>query len=230
MNKQLLTLALGMLCGTSAFAQVEFVDAKGEIIPNGSTVIRNEIEKPVPALELYQINSGISVKNTSSSPVSVKSQINSTDLPFGQVALCFPGECWINLGNFTGPYPTHQPSQNNLAANGPWTSKEGLIAADKTESLQSEWKLNSLGQTTFDAARDKGSVTVTYSLLVKDNAVTTITVIYTTDQNATSISDATANATAKAFYNAAGQKVAAGTKGVNIVKCSDGSIKKVIVK
>lgn len=232
MNKQLLTLTLGMLCGASAFAQVEFVDAKGEIIPSGSTVIRNEIEKPVPVLEMYQINSGISVKNTSSSEVSVQSQINATDLPFGQVALCFPGSCWVNIGNFTGPYPTHKPTQSNLSADGPWTSTADKIAAGSTKSLESEWKLNSLGLSTFNKDTDKGSVTVTYSLLVGGNAVTTIKVIYTTDQNtATGITDAAANAaTAVSYYNAAGQKCTSASNGISIVKYSDGSTRKVINK
>ena len=232
MNKQLLTLPLGMLCGASAFAQVEFVDAEGKVIPNGSTVIRNEIEKPVPVLEMYQINSGISVQNTSSAAVSVQSQINTTDLPFGQVALCFPGECWVNIGNFTGPYPTHKPTQSNLSADGPWTSAAATIAAGSTSSLQSEWKLNSLGLSSFNKDTDKGSVTVTYSLLVGGNAVTTIKVIYTTDQNAaTGISDAAANAaTTVGYYNAAGQKCTSASNGITIVKYSDGSTRKVINK
>lgn len=236
MNKQLLTMTIGMLCGASAFAQVEFVDAEGKVIPNGSTVIRNEIEKPVPVLEMYQINSGISVQNTSSAAVSVQSQINTTDLPFGQVALCFPGECWVNIGNFIGKdeyaYPTHKPTQSNLSADGPWTSAAATIAAGSTSSLQSEWKLNSLGLSSFNKDTDKGSVTVTYSLLVGGNAVTTIKVIYTTDQNAaTGISDAAANAaTTVGYYNAAGQKCTSASNGITIVKYSDGSTRKVINK
>lgn len=236
MNKQLLTMTIGMLCGASAFAQVEFVDAKGEIIPNGSTVIRNEIETPVdiPGLgSKNQIASGISAKNTSSAPVTVQTQMNSTDLPFGQISLCFPNSCWISLGNFTGPYPTHKPATNGLSADGPWTSPtSSSIKAGEKISLQTEWLLNSLGKTTFNKDTDKGSVTVTYSLLVGGNAVTTIKVIYTTDQNAaTGISDAAANAaTAVGYYNAAGQKCTSASNGITIVKYSDGSTRKVINK
>lgn len=230
MNKHLLTLSFGLLCGASAFAQVEFVDSKGNIIPDGSTVVRNEIEKPVPVLEMYQINSGISVKNTSSAAVSVKSQINSTDIPFGQVALCFPGSCWINIGDFTGSYPTHKPTQANLSADGPWTSNESPVAAGSVTSIQSEWKLNNLGQTTFNKDTDKGSCTVTYSLLVNNKAVTTINVIYTTDPNALTDINGTAadNATVTSYYNAAGQKTTSAAKGISIVRLSDGSTKKVI--
>ena len=232
MKKHLLTVAMGLLMGTSAFAQVEFVDADGNVIPNGSTVTRNEIEKLVPVLEMYQINSGISVKNTSSSSVSVKSQLEVTDLPFGQLALCFPGTCWVNVGDFTGSYPTHKPVQSTLAADGPWTSKEGTLGAGKLESLQSEWKLNSLGLTTYDPDKNKGAFTATYSLLVNDAVVSTIKVLYTTDKDATGIAGvkADANKTVVATYNAAGQQVAPGTKGLNIVKYSDGTTKKVVVK
>lgn len=232
MNKQLLTLTLGMLCGASAFAQVEFVDAEGKTIPSGSTVIRNTIEQPVPVLEWYQIGSGISVKNTSSAAVSVQSQINTTDIPFGQLALCFPGTCWVNIGDFIGTYPTHKPTQLNLSADGPWTSAATSIAAGSTTSLQSEWKLNNFGQTTFNKDTDKGSVTVTYSLLVNSKTVTTINVIYTTDQDAATGIDGTAanNTTATSCYNVAGQKCTSASNGISIVKYSDGSTRKVIKK
>lgn len=240
MKKHLLTMAMGLLMGTSAFAQVEFVDADGNVIPNGTTVVRNEVEKPLLFLEKYQISSGVWVKNTSGASLKVKSQLNSEDLPFGQLPLCFPGTCWINLGDFTGSYPTHKPTQKSLAADGPWTSSEGIIGTgvDKdgkdlsVQSLQSEWLLNSPGLTTYDPATNKGSFTATYSLLVGDEVVSTIKVLYTTDKDATGIvgvkSDA--NKTVVATYNTAGQQVAAGTKGLNIVKYSDGSTKKIIVK
>lgn len=234
MKKHLLSMALGLMMSAGAFAQVEFVDAGGNVIPNGSTVVRNQIEKPVPVLEMYQINSGISVKNTSSSAVSVKSQLDSEDLPFGQLGLCFPGSCWINLGDFKGSYPTHKPVQANLAADGPWTSSEGTLGAGKTESLQTEWKLNSLGLSTFDPSKDNGSFTATYSLLVGGKTVSTIKVLYSTDPKASTgiagVKTEVDNKTVVATYNAAGLKVAPGTKGLNIVKYSDGSSKKIVVK
>lgn len=234
MKKHLLTMALGLLMSASAFAQVEFVDAAGNVIPDGSTVVRNEIEKPMPVLDMYQIPSGISAKNTSSSAVSVKSQVDVTDLPFGSFSLCFPGSCWITVGTYTGTYPTHQPTQKNLEADGPWTSSTSeSIPAGSTKSLSTEWKLNSLGMTTFDPAKDKGSFTATYSLLVDDQKVSTIKVLYTTDPDATGIAGVTVNNGDKkvvATYNAAGQEVSASHKGLAIVKYSDGSTRKVVIK
>ena len=245
MKKHLLTLALGLMMGSSAFAQVEFVDAQGNIIPDGSTVVRNEIEKPVPVLEMYQINSGISVKNTSSAAVSnITTQLDVTDLPFGALPLCFPETCWITIGNFTGDYPTHKPSGNGLAADGPWTSPAaGSLAAPGTKdgngnpldimSLQTEWKLNSLGQSTFDKDKDKGEFTATYSVLVNGKTVSTIKVLYTTDQNATGIANIKNDAASQkevGRYTINGQKLAQGAKCLAIVKYADGSAKKVVVK
>lgn len=235
MKKHLLTLALGLMMGSSAFAQVEFVDAQGNIIPDGSTVVRNEIEKPVPVLEMYQINSGISVKNTSSATVSnITTQMDVTDLPFGAVSLCFPNSCWITIGNFTGTYPTHQPDGNGLAADGPWTSPSAAsLTAGATQTLQTEWKLNSLGLSTFDKDKDKGEFTATYSLLVGGKAVSTIKVLYTTDQNATGIANIKNDAAGKkevGRYTINGQKMAQDAKGLAIVKYADGSAKKVVVK
>lgn len=234
MKKHLLTLALGLLMSTGAFAQVEFVDADGNVIPDGSTVVRNTIETPLdlPFGKNQQINSGISAKNTSSAAVSVKCQMDVTDLPFGQVALCFPGSCWINVGDLTGTYPTHKPVQTTLAADGPWTSPtSGSLAAGASELLQTEWVISRLQVVQWDGTI--GGFTATYSLLVNDQKVSTIKVYYTTDQNASGIDGVKANDAKKtivARYNAAGQQVSVSHKGLTLVKYSDGTTKKMVVK
>jgi len=237
MKKHLLTVALGLLMGTSAFAQVEFVDdATGKIVPDGSTIVRNTIDiqkHPTDGIVLVeQISSGLSAKNTSAATVQVASQVDVTDLPFGQFALCFPGSCWINVGNWKGTYPTHKPIQPNLSADGPWTSStSGSLGAGKTQSLESEWKISSFGNATWDGSI--GSFTATYSLLVNNAVVSTVKVLYTTDQKSTGIAGVYTESESKtvvATYNAAGQQVATGSKGLHIVKYSDGSTKKVVVK
>lgn len=236
MKKHLLTMALCLLMGSSAFAQVEFVDdVTGEIIPNGTTIVRNTIETPleIPGVgKNQQISSGLSAKNISSATVNVKSKLDVTDLPFGQLALCFPGDCWVNVGEYKGSYPTHKPVQSNLSADGPWTSPNaGSLGAGTSKSLQSEWVISNMGNCTWDGSI--GSFTATYSLLVNNAVVSTIKVLYTTDQNATGITDVKANSISKkvvATYNAAGQRVAPDTKGLNIVKYSDGTTKKVVIK
>lgn len=235
MKKHLLSIALCLFVGTSAFAQVEFVDdATGEVIPNGSTVVKNIIDTPLvlPVGKNQQISSGLSVKNTSSATVSVQSQLDVTDLPFGQLTLCFPDACWINVGAYKGSYPTHKPVQTNLSADGPWTSpKAGNLGAGVKEPLKSEWIISNIGNCTWDGSI--GSFTATYSLLVNNAVVSTVKVLYSTDSNTAGISgiktDAT-NKTVVATYNAAGQQIVPGTKGLTIVKYSDGSSKKVVVK
>lgn len=235
MKKHLLTLALGLMMGSSAFAQVEFVDAQGNVIPDGSTVVRNEIETPVdiPVLgKKQQISSGISVKNTTSAAISnITTQLNTTDLPFGQLALCFPNSCWINVGDYVGTYPTHKPTQVTLSEDGPWTSPQaGSLAANETHTLQTEWYLNNLGVTTFDG--QKGEFTATYSVLVNGKITSTIHVLYSTDPEAsTGISGIQMGAAGKQVvgrYSLNGQKVAEDTKGLVIEKYSDGSAKKVV--
>ena len=236
MKKHLLSMALGLFVGTSAFAQVEFVDdVTKEIIPNGSTIVRNVIDTPfeLPGVgKNQQISSGLSAKNTSSATVSVKSQLNVTDIPFGQLALCFPGDCWVNVGNYKGTYPTHKPVQNNLSADGPWTSPNaGSLGAGASKSLESEWVISNMGNCTWDGSI--GSFTATYTLIADGKECSTVKVLYTTDPNATGISGIksdTANKAVIGTYNAAGQQVAPGTKGLNIVKYSDGSSKKVVIK
>lgn len=237
MKKHLLTVALGLLMGTSAFAQVEFVDdATGKVVPDGSTIVRNTIETTkVPNTEmivLQEIKSGLSAKNTSAVTVQVNSQVDVTDLPFGQFALCFPGSCWINVPDWKATYPTHKPIQPNLSADGPWTSStSGSLGAGKSQSLESEWKISSIGNATWDGS--VGSFTATYSLLVNNSVVSTVKVLYTTDQKSTGIAGVYTESDSKtvaATYNTAGQQVATGSKGLHIVKYSDGSTKKVVVK
>lgn len=235
MNKKLLTIALGMLCGTSAFAQVEFVDANGTVIPNGSTVIRNEIETAleIPNLGKKQIiHSNISIKNTSVSEVSnIKTQLNVTDLPFGQTALCCPANCWITIGDFKVSYPTHKPVTSNLSEDGPWTSPSATkLGSGMKEDLKAEWVLSEIGSTQYNG--EIGEFTATYSILVNGQTASTINVKYTTDPNATSIAGTAAGSakTAEAYYNAAGQMVNSVSKGVYIVKYTDGTTKKVIIK
>lgn len=48
--------------------------------------------------------------------------------------------------------------------------------------------------------------------------------------NPTAVTSVNANATVSAIYNAAGARVSAAQKGMNIIKYSDGSVKKVLVK
>lgn len=235
MKKHLFAMALGLFMSTGAFAQVEFVDADGKIIPNGTTIVKNTIETPleIPGVgKNQQISSGLSAKNTSSATVSVKSQLDVTDLPFGQLALCFPGDCWVNVGAYKGAYPTHKPVQSNLSADGPWTSPNaGSLGAGASKSLQSEWVISNMGNCTWDGSI--GSFTATYSLLVDNAVVSTIKVLYTTDQEVTGITGVksdVANKVVVATYNVAGQQVISETKGLNIVKYSDGSTKKVMVK
>ena len=235
MKKHLLTMALGLLMSASAFAQVEFVDADGKVIPDGSTVVRNEIETPlnIPGVgKNQQINASISAKNTYSASVSVRSQLDVTDLPFGQISLCFPNSCWINVGDFKGTYPTHQPTLPTLNADGPWTSPTTEnLAPGAIKDLETEWVISRLQNAQWDGSM--GSVTATYSLLVNDQKVTTIKVIYSTDPNATGIAGVTVNNGDKkvvATYNAAGQEVSASHKGLAIVKYSDGSTRKVVIK
>lgn len=239
MKKHLLSMALGLMVSAGAFAQVEFVDAKGEVIPDGSTVVRNEIEDAltIPGLGTkYEISGGFGLKNTSASSVTYKMQVSITDVPFGSFGLCHPNACWLTVGDYTGTYPTHKAKE--FATDCPWTSPfSNTLAAGgavDVKTVKSEWQLNNLGQTTFDKDKDKGSFTATYSLLVNNSVVSTINVLFTTDPKASTgiagVKVDDANKTVVATYNAAGQQVAAGTKGLNIVKYSDGSTKKVVIK
>lgn len=237
MKKHLLSMALGLMMSAGAFAQVEFVDAQGNVIPSGSTIVRNHIETalelPIPNGKKQLIDAGLGLKNTSANSVSVKTKIDVTDLPFGAFSLCYPNGCWITVGNYVGTYPTHKPDGNGLSEDGPWTSPQSvsLSAGQIVDKIQTEWYLSNIGQTSYNG--ELGEFTATYTILENGKEGSTIKVRFTTDQKATGISGIKSdvvNKTVVGTYNAAGQQVASGTKGLNIVKYSDGSCKKIVVK
>ena len=231
-------MALGLMMSAGAFAQVEFVDAQGNVIPSGSTIVRNQIETalelPIPNGKKQLIDAGLGLKNTSANSVSVKTKVDVTDLPFGAFALCYPNGCWITVGNYIGTYPTHKPDGNGLTEDGPWTSPQSasLSAGQLVGKIQTEWYLSNIGQTSYNG--ELGEFTATYTILENGKEGSTIKVRFTTDPNASTdikgVSSDSADKNIVATYNAAGQQVTPGTKGLNIVKYSDGSSKKVIVK
>lgn len=95
-----------------------FVDANGAVIPNGSTVVRDQIEIDGEGNEI--ITSGIFVKNVSApSTLFLRMHYEITKLDNGYYQLCFPTSC------------------NTQDEEGYYVTNEGMVTG--TQDIQSEW-------------------------------------------------------------------------------------------
>jgi len=101
---------------------VEFVDANGDVVDNGSVINRMDVEEN--DYGKLQISSGLYAKNTTEDVVGVAVQLTIETLPSGSFQHCFPGSCKV----------TQSPQTDYSYTQGPMSSRAGT-----TESLQSEW-------------------------------------------------------------------------------------------
>ena len=218
--KKIFTLAMLLVLGLgTSFAQDEeidntlkFVDAQGAVVPDGSEITRTEVEDD--GFGSLQIPTGLSVKNTSNEAVGTKCEFNVLELPTGSVNCCFPMACMSALK--TGTFKT----------------MGGALDASETRSFQTEW----IGFEQYGKAK------ATFQLLICEldakfrpgdviakGPKITINFVYSDPTGINGPTNVTVNRVAER-YNAAGARIYAPVKGINILKMEDGSVKKVLVK
>jgi len=104
--KRLFTFILATVLGTTALmAQnkqtFEFVDAKGKVIPNGSTVTINKVEEFMPGIPEAGLimPADISVRNISGNAQKVILVGTVKNMKEGVLQVCFPTDCkqWENV-------------------------------------------------------------------------------------------------------------------------------------
>lgn len=217
--KKIFTLAMLLVLGLgTSFAQdeeidntLQFVDAQGAVVPDGSEITRTEVEDN--GMDL-QISTGLSVKNTSNEPVGTKCEFNVLEVPTGSVNCCFPMACMSALK--TGTFKT----------------MGGSLDASETKDFQTEW----IGFEQYGKAK------ATFQLLIcelgqfgkagdviANGPKITINFVYSDPTGINGPTNVTVNRVAER-YNAAGARIYAPVKGINILKMEDGSVKKVLVK
>lgn len=228
--KKIFTLFVALFCTVAMFAQdtkgmFEFADKDGNVVPNGSTLTKTEVEKSGKRL---QINTGLFVKpvkpELNGEKLGVKMRVEVENLDHGTIQYCLLGQCMVasEKGTFYSP-SDFVKTLDNLATE--WfmgTDKEGkalkgeatvklTLVACKRVSLG----LNDFGIEDFDweEVGDCSSVTVKF---VCDG---TTAINGVTDN---------ANATVVARYAADGTRLSAPQKGLNIVKLSNGKTVKYI--
>ena len=217
--KKIFTLAMLLVLGLgTSFAQDEeidntlkFVDAQGAVVPDGSEITRTEVEDN--GMDL-QISTGLSVKNTSTEPVGTKCEFNVLELPTGSVNCCFPMACMSALK--TGTFKT----------------MGGSLAPSETKDFQTEW----IGFEQYGKAKATFQILICElgqfgkaGDVIANGPKITINFVYSDPTGINGPTNVTVNRVAER-YNAAGARIYAPVKGINILKMEDGSVRKVLVK
>lgn len=208
--KKFFTLIAVALCAMTAQAQasLEFCYEDGTIIPNGSVVTVNTPDPERLLDDEIFFESGVYIKNTTGSTV------NST-LVFNLTEIAEDSELSVCLGTNCNMYRTlgeHSIANVDLAA--------GSIS-----SMQCHWS------PAYDWDEDEyvyGSCIGTYTLKAGSTACSTITVKFDY-QDPAGISNVASASNVVATYDLQGRQASA-SKGISIVRMSDGTVRKVLNK
>ncbi len=210
--KKIFTLCLALFAGLTVYAQsnpIEFVDGQGNVIPNGSTVVRDNLELDDFAGEGI-IHSDVYVKNMTDGPVVCTVSCSIEGMPSGRFQICGFGNCFAApINDRVAEYPISTVL----------TGGSATLAVGETRDTESEWMKIKSG--------DYGSFNVKYS--IQGGCEITVNYVYA---DPAGINDAQTSVDKKVvgYYTLGGQRLDDQQKGINIVKYSDGTTEKKILK
>lgn len=228
--KKIFTLFVALFCTVAMFAQdtkgmFEFADKNGNVVPNGSTLTKTEVEKSGKEL---QINTGLFVKpvkpELNGEKLGVKMRLEVENIDHGKIKYCPLGSCRVasEKGTFNSTIDFVK-TLDDLATE--WimgTDKEGkALKGEATVKLTLvACKKVSLGFNDFDIEEFEWQE-------VGDCSSVTVKFVYDGTTAINGVAD-NANATVVARYAADGTRLSAPQKGLNIVKLSNGKTVKYI--
>lgn len=205
--KKIYTLIVALMATVGAFAQdntFQFCKADGTIVPSGSTVTASEYDPDQLEWDIYQINSGLFILNTSSVDEVAELAINVETLEGAELSCCLGTECrpYGNVGNYT-------ISGQKLAAGKP---NDMMLHAERLEEAES---MNA-----------KVKLTISHKSGFVTNECATITVIFQ-DGEAGVQSIQNGDVKVVKTFDAMGRETTA-QKGLLIEQLSNGQVRKVI--
>ncbi len=215
--KKLFTSILVFTCLTASAQSVDttfqFVDEEGNIIPDGSEITVKGLT-PENEYEDAYISSGLYVQNTTDEKAGVGLTLSISRIDNGELQCCFPSSC----NNQKTILTDHDNSK-------------GFMTANQTKAFNTEFFPTAYGTCTatfqLRVHEDTGA------LLPGDQIATgpTITVNFVYDETSAGIDGIPADKSeVVGVYTTDGHQLSAPVKGVNILKSSDGTVKKVYVK
>ena len=228
--KKIFTLFVALFCTVAMFAQdtkgmFEFADKAGNVVPNGSTLTKTEVEKSGKRL---QINTGLFVKpvkpELNGEKLGAKLRVEVENLDHGTIQYCLLGSC--SAASEKGTFNSTSDFVDKLAD----LATEWIMGTDKEgKALKGEatvkltlvaCKKVSLGLDEFDIEQFEWQE-------VGDCSSVTVKFVYDGTTAINGVADNT-NATVVARYAADGTRLSAPQKGLNIVKLSNGKTVKYI--
>ena len=228
--KKIFTLFVALFCTVAMFAQdtkgmFEFADKAGNVVPNGSTLTKTEVEK---AGKRLQINTGLFVKpvkpELNGEKLGAKLRVEVENIDHGTIQYCLLSSCSVasekgtfySTSNFVeklDDLATEWVMGKDKAGNplkGEATVKLTLVACKKVSKGFDGWGIE---QFEWQEVGDCSSITVKF--------------VYDGTTAINGVTD-NANATVVARYAADGTRLSAPQKGLNIVKLSNGKTVKYI--
>lgn len=217
--KKIFTLTLSLfVAAVATFAQEEeidetfqFVDSEGNVVADGSTLTITEYETH-PFLGTIQMPTGLNVKNTTDEEAICGVEYVVDEISNGDFQICFPTNCITQK------------------APGTYETPSGSLAADEVKDLLSEW-----------LPKDYGTATVSYRLMVYGSGLpgkpavfngygptVTVNFVYSDPAGVDGVT-AAGDVKETARYSLDGRRLSQPEKGINLVKTSDGKVRKVLV-
>ncbi len=215
--KKLLTSILVFACLTVSAQGVDttfqFVDEDGNVIEDGAEITVKGLTPESAYAEAF-IDSGIYVQNTTDAQAGVGLTLTISRIDNGVLSCCFPQSC--------NEYSYTVTDEEN---------GKGFLTANQTKTLQTEF---------YPAAY--GTCTAKFQLRVHENTGAlnpgdqiatgpTITINFVYDETSAGIDGVPADESeVVGVYTLDGKLLDSPTKGVNLLRMSDGSTKKLQVK
>lgn len=225
--KKIFTLALSLFVATGiTFAQEEidetfqFINAKGEVVPDGSTITVTEVEYGFTGK--VKMLSGLSVKNTTDAVARCTLFCDVLEIQNGQFTACMFSSCTEPLTT-VGQLETPQ---------GVFKAAGDADKGDVAELDQAEWEPTAYGKATvvFQInVYDYFAETKKYVIRDDRGPRVTVNFVYSAPAGVNDVTSANA-AKETARYGLDGSRLAQPTKGINLVKTADGKVRKVLVK
>ena len=209
--KKTFTLFSALLLAITLSAQdtkgyFQFADKDGNIIADGSTIVRN-----VPEMDDFGemlIHSGLFIKNVTApngTPVWLVSDITRIDN--GSLQVCFPQNCIV---------------YNRVSSN---KSDATTITAGEQKDIQSEWLPSTYGECVVTyTAKPLEKFGKTYT----ENEGPSVTVHYILQDPAHISQSETSNSVPVAIYDTQGRLTSTDSRGLRIIRMSDGTVRKAI--
>ena len=210
MKKILLTIAL-MLSVGSISAQdfaFEFAKADGTIIPDGSVVTITKAEEADDGSGDIEMQSGIYAKNVDGDAdqlVRIAYDVKTMDNGFMQI--CFPSAC---------------ASINRVSSGSTQPGKMGNL-----HSIATEWFPTAFGKCTVKINLESVVKITTGYMVTDDGPGITLQFVYA---DPASVDAAVSVATPVAYYSLSGQRLPEKTRGLVLVRLSDGRVVKRVIR